>query len=397
MRWLLVTAVLVCGASLAHAQTPTVVDVYTMGPSEQVFQRFGHAAICVHDDKTPEGRCFNYGTTNFDDPGNVIWTFVRGKSKFWVSVTSLRALLDFYIDLDRTLYKQRLPLTPGQARELAARLDGDLAPDKKYYIYHHFYDNCTTRIRDHVDAVVAGKLKGDTDKVKYGPTYRELAMTGFSSSVPLLVGNEILLGSSADVQPTIWAAMFLPDVMREWIEKNLGAPVEIVNVRQAPLPAGNPGGGRLALFAFAGIMAVVAAAGVLSRRRWLKRLSLVFIGFVSGLLALILFALAILSVLPELRKNELLFVLLPLDFAIMFIGGRKLRLYLTARLAQLVLVSFAAAVGLLVQPLWSIIAMLALPFGIIAGVEWRAVRRARETAAPPEERVLLRTTGGDRG
>jgi hypothetical protein len=322
---------------------------------------------------------------------------VRGQSKFWVSVTSLRGLLDFYIDLDRTLWKQRLALTPPQARELRDRLDGDLAPDKKYYIYHHFYDNCTTRIRDHVDAVVAGKLKGDTDRVKYGPTYRELAMNGFSSSVPLLVGNELLLGASADVQPTIWAAMFLPDVMRDSIERNLGSKPEVVNVRRAAIPSGNPKGGRWALFAFAGIMAVIAAAGALSNRRWARRLSLVLIGLVSGLLALVLFGLAILSVLPELRKNELLFVLLPLDFAIMFLGGKKLRWYLTVRFVQLVLVSLLALVGILVQPLWTVILMLGVPFGIFAAVDWRALRRARETAAPPAERVLLRTTGGDPG
>ncbi len=376
------------------AQRVPVIDVYTMGPSEVLFQRFGHAAICVTDDKTPRGRCFNYGTTNFDDPVEVVWTFVRGRSKFWVSVTSLAGLLDYYIDLDRTLYRQRLPLAEGEARELAARLDGDLAPDKKYYIYHHFYDNCTTRIRDHVDAVTGGRLKGRTDEVVYGPSYRELAMDGFSSSVALLVGNEILLGSSADVRPTVWAAMFLPDVLRDAIEKNLHAPPEVVNVRQAALPTGDPMAGRWALFGCAAVLAAVAGAAALSRRSWMLRGARFVVALVIGLGALLLDALAILSVLPELRQNELLLVLLPTDLALPFLRGRWLRRYLVARLALLALVAALALAGVLVQPLWAPIAITAAPLAVFLAVELRGLRRAGAVGSPPSERALLGSAVG---
>ena len=48
---------------------PPLIDVYTMGPGDELFSRFGHAAICVIDTQSPLGRCYNYGTADFSTPG----------------------------------------------------------------------------------------------------------------------------------------------------------------------------------------------------------------------------------------------------------------------------------------------------------------------------------------
>ena len=93
----------------ALGSAPTV-DVYTMGQGSDLFERFGHAAICV---TRAEGtRCYNYGTTDFASPPEELgWRFLRGDAKFWVSVWPLPRMLEVYRQHDRTVWRQRLPLS----------------------------------------------------------------------------------------------------------------------------------------------------------------------------------------------------------------------------------------------------------------------------------------------
>jgi hypothetical protein len=375
-----------------------VIDLYTMGPGDEVFQLFGHAAACVFDQQHPRGTCYNYGVTHFEDPVDVVWQFLRGRSRFWVATTTLARMLTFYIELDRTLYVQRLPLAPDEARDLAARFAADLDPSRRYYLYKHFDDNCTTRLRDHIDAATGGRLRAGAG-VAFGPTYRELASHGFSRSTMLLVGAELLLGRSSDRHPSLWDAMFLPDVLRDEVTRRYGVEAHVVNVRVAPLSYGNVRAGRWALVGFALALGALAAAGFVTGRRLARRVSLVLVGLALGLTGALLELLAAVSTLSELTRNDLLFVFLASDLALVFLGGKWLRRYLVARLSLLALVSFASLIGVIVQPVWAPVAVVAIPLLTIGAFELRALRRPAPAPAPapaPEPDPLVeseRSTG----
>jgi hypothetical protein len=375
----------------APEEPPPTVILYTMGPGDDVFSTFGHGALCVRDRRTPEGRCFNYGTTDFRRPGKLIWDFLRGRALFWVSVTSEQRLLDFYTgERDRTLYRQVLPLPPDQARALADTLDRDTQPDKKFYIYHHYHENCTTRLRDHMDAVTGGKLRAGAD-VPFGPTFRELSGKGFARSTGLLIGTETLIGRPGDLHPTLYQAMFLPDVLRAEVEKRLGAKPELVYTGRTRPAGGAVARGRWWMYGFALALAAMALAGFASRRRWTRRVSLVLVGLVLGLLGLGFEALAIVSVRNELRWNELLLVFLSADLLLIGLSGRWLRRYLTVRVAGLVLVALAKVVGLLVQPIWPTLLMVLLPVGVMAAFELLPALLRR--TSPKAEQGLLSSAG----
>ena len=64
---------------------------------------------------------------------------------------------------------------------------------------------------------------------------------------------------------------------------------------------------------------------------------------------------------PELRRNEVLLVLLPTDLGLMFLRGRTLKVYLAARGVLLVLVAAGLLAGVLVQPMWPVFALAAGP------------------------------------
>ena len=331
-----VTLAVLAAAGPARAQPP-VVELVTMGPGDDAFSRFGHAALCVAR-TARTARCFNYGTTDFSTPGPLTWAFLRGRARFWLSTAPRPLMLDAYAEDDRTVYSQVLPLDEPAARELARRVAADLAPGRRAYIYHYYRDNCSTRLRDHIDAVTNGALRAHAAR-PYARTYRQVVREGFSADTGLLVLSEIVPGRALDRRPSTWDAMFLPEVLRTEVERQLGAAPERIVARRAPLRRGDAGGGRVALAGGAVGLGVLAFAAV--------------------------------STLPELRANELMLVFWPTDLALPALSEPLARRYVRARLAALAAVALAAIVGLLAQPLVAPLAVAAVPFAALAWLDRR--------------------------
>jgi hypothetical protein len=344
-------------AFLLISQAAPRVDLYTMGPGDELFSAFGHAAICV------EARCYNYGTADFQTPVPLTWNFVRGRARFWVSVLPREAMLGYYASVDRSVWRQRLSLPESEARALAELLEASTDESVKYYRYHHFDDNCTTRIRDLVDRATGGTLRRDPGARSL--SFREWARQGFAGNWPLLAATELLLGRSADRRTDSWSAMFLPSELRAEVEQRLHSPPELVYARKRPLPDGSQWLGALAFITLGALLALVVLAG--RARRW----TLAPAAFVLGLIALVLDALALLSTFPELTRNEMLLVFWPTDFALPWLP----RGYVKLRLGALALIVLLHA-GLLTQPL-APLATVALPLSVYLLVGWRRANRDR--------------------
>jgi hypothetical protein len=356
MRKALIAAVLAL-ASTARA-APTI-DVYTMGQGDELFSAFGHAAICVTDESEPRGRCYNYGTADFTTPVPLTWNFIRGRALFWVSTTDAPHMLHYYVAVGRAVWRQTLQLSPDQATRVAAALAASAEEGAKYYRYHHFNDNCTTRIRDVIDRATDGRLS--RDRVDRGKTFRQWARDGFAGNVGMLVVNDLLLGRPADRRTDSWQAMFLPSELRAEIARQYGAPPITVVAGQPRPPAGATWLG-LAAYAIAGALLALV---ILLHMRTGRALAAI----VLGLVGTILWALAALSTFPELTRNEMLFSFWPTDAILPWLGRR----YLTARLIVLALV-VALHVGVLVQPLApSLLAMLPL-LALFIRTSWRSER-----------------------
>lgn len=347
------SAACIAAAPAAHAD-PTVV-LYTMGPGDDVFSRFGHAAICVRDALTPEGRCFNYGTADFSTPAPLTWSILRGRGRFWVSVTAEPLMVQRYgPGEDRDLDAQTLRLDPAAARALVARLDADATPERREFIYHHYRDNCTTRIRDHLDAVTRGALSGAREP---GParTWRDETREGLATSLPLLVASDLLLGRRLDRPMTLREHLFLPRVFRAAVASSLAAPPERVWRRQRPTEAASPARARFVWLALAALAGALSALARRSLRRWPSAALLALLGAFSTLL----WAFAGVCALPELHLNEALLLLWPSDLAAPWFGARGRARYGTLRLAGLGAAAVLMACGVLIQPLWGLWACVA--------------------------------------
>lgn len=346
------------------AEAPKI-DVYTMGVGAEFTEKFGHAAVCTRYPSRPSrDRCYNYGTTDFRDPAGLGWNFVRGRSRFWVSVTTPETMLDLYIYKDRTVYVQELSLPEEQARAVAKKLHFDSLEANRYYNYHHYFDNCTTRIRDILDEHTGGLLSEDSDQ-KIGPSYRDLTRRGFAHSPVLSITSDYVLGRVGDEYPSEYQGMFLPDVFRESVRTRLGADAIVVYEREGPPFSQTPGIERLFIIIFTFLL-VAPLWWCLSRGVWRRSMVVpAVLGLFLGGFALWL--LAVLSPLPMARYNENLLLLFPGDIVLLLLSAARRKRYAQVRVVIVLLAVAAAGVGILAQPLWTAAALpvlALLPFAL---------------------------------
>ena len=344
------------------APTPPRIDVYTIGPGDYFFSLFGHAAICVIDDQSPAGRCYNWGTADFSDSLGLAWQVVRGRAQFWVGVMDLPRMLNIYMGEDRTLYRQRLPLSPTTAARLVERLHRVDRRSESLYTYHNIHDNCTTRIRDLINEVSAdggsAPLATPALKVVDQPSFRSFSSEGFAGSPHLLGGALLLFGRAIDAPTSRYADLFMPRVLREELAKQLHVEPELIYARKGPQPAGPPQAGARFLLGVGLALALCVLLLGRGRRTWQAML---FAGVLPGLIGLLLSVLLVASPLPELRYNEVLLLCWPVDLFLALLPLSLLRRYLQLRFAVVALVAALIAVGLLRQPLWGPIGLVLPP------------------------------------
>jgi hypothetical protein len=347
------------------ARAAPAIDLYTMGPGDELFSAFGHAAICVRDEADPAGRCYNYGTADFTTPVPLTWNFIRGRALFWVSVADAPWMLRYYVQTGRAVWRQTLPLGDDEAERVAEALAISAVGSAKYYRYHHFDDNCTTRIRDVLDRATGGRLS--QGRVAGTRSFRQWARAGFAGDAALLTATDLLLGRSADRLTDSWTAMFLPSQLRLEVARRFGvAPLPVVAGRPRP-PPGPTWLGWL-VFAGGGAALALALAATARAGRAARTAATATTALVLGLVGAVLWLLAALSTFPELTRNELLLVYWPTDLVLPFMTPRALRRYLTARIVVLAMV-IAGHLGLFVQPLAPLVLPL-LPLGA-----WRGLTR----------------------
>lgn len=334
------------------------VALLTMGPGDDPFSRYGHAALCVRQSHEQEGTCYNYGMTDYGHPERLSVDFVLGRARFWVATQQEGDVLKAYKYQDRTVWSQPLPLGEAATTAITADLLAATAEENKYYKYHHLYDNCSTRLRDIIDKHTGGALARGADALDGGKTFRDYARAGFSDAPALLLGTDLLVGRATDFPITRWQAMFLPDVLREEVDKKLGVKPVKLGTRHGPI---HPGDGRDGWQSW--LAAGALLAGIVSANQG-RRPSLALTGLLLGLAGLLCWGMTLASPEAELHVNEAVLMMWPTDLALGALSGARLRTYLAIRLGVVLLCAAGVAVGLLQQPLYGLALFGGLPLAM---------------------------------
>lgn len=184
--------------------------IYTYGPGDAVFERFGHIALAVHDRSTGEDIAFNWGMFDFNQP-NFLGRFLTGDTKYWMAGYRTDQFNTAYRGEDRTIRRQVLALTPTQRGALYDFLAWNAQEQNKYYRYDYYRDNCSTRVRDALDWVLGGSLKTAFAITEGHHTWRDETARITASDLPVYAGIEIALGRNADAHLDAWGESFLPE------------------------------------------------------------------------------------------------------------------------------------------------------------------------------------------
>lgn len=222
------------------------VAIYTYGPGDEVFERFGHIALAVTDANTGEDIAFNWGMFDFEQP-NFLGRFLTGDTRYWMAGYRTFEFNAAYQAQNRTIRKQVLNLSPMQRGALYDFVSWNAREENKYYRYDYYNDNCSTRVRDALDWVLRGALKTALDSTNGHHTWRDETARITADNAPVYAGIQIALGRNADRHLTRWQLAFLPEYLAEDLARIRvhGMPVitqdtVLFTASRTPMPADAP-------------------------------------------------------------------------------------------------------------------------------------------------------------
>lgn len=201
------------GAVTPGVYDPLRVFLVTMGPGEEVWNRFGHNAIWIHDESTGEDLVWNWGIFSFSQSGFVP-RLVRGEMLYSMYGFTLDQTIAQYEAEGRDVWAQELALTPIQKADLDRLIRRNAQPANREYIYHYYLDNCSTRVRDALDAVLGGGIEQHFSGIATETTWRWHTRR-LVQMAPLVYGGiAFVLGQRGDETISAYEEMFLPMRLR---------------------------------------------------------------------------------------------------------------------------------------------------------------------------------------
>ena len=200
------------GAQMSNAPEPgsqLTVFLLTMGPGDEVWEKFGHNAIWIHDELNHTDIAYHWGLFDFNDK-DFVPRFIQGRMRYSMGAFGLDETIDSYRRANRTVYAQKLNLTPAQKVSLAEFVAWNIRPENRFYHYDYFRDNCSTRVRDALARALGGVIKAATDSVNSKTTYRFHTARLTQDDWPVFTGTMMGLGHPVDREISAWEEMFLP-------------------------------------------------------------------------------------------------------------------------------------------------------------------------------------------
>jgi hypothetical protein len=395
-----------------RAPPPAIeISLVTMFPGDSLFTGYGHIALRLR--YRGADISVDYGTYDTSDPF-MGWNFLVGKLDYYCSRTDFPTMISWYKDDFGGIIEQDLELTETQSRALLRRLftDFDLVssdvvltgaefaelrdrlftdPAITYttYRYHHFHNNCSTKLRDLLDEVLGGVLREQTIEAPAGVSFRDLINASlhrpeFAPTRWLVYG---LLNGEIDQPVMRWQQMFLPWFLAEELRSLAadGHPVitseRVLTGRRLdapPMPPVWPG--LLTLF----ILAMAFGWPAIVRRgRRIFAVELAVAGLAATLYSLVLLVAWVASPYPETRPNvNVLFF--PPGHMVLVVGGVLLWIRSRVRFLEYFLLAgiVVAALGLALH-LVGFIDQDILPHGssalVTAAASWISLRRLSTT------------------
>jgi hypothetical protein len=318
-----------------------VIKLATIGPGDGLTSWWGHTAVIVEDKTFDVSRFYNFGLFSFEQE-NFVSNFAMGRLIFWVGAWNTPDALAHYVSLNRDIRFQILDLSPAKRVEIATLLATNIRPENREYLYDHYRDNCSTRVRDLIDKVFDGQFYGQT-QMEGTMTFRGHTRRHTDQNFLVDWLLMFLMNNSIDQEIRRWDDMFLPEELERNIadfsyldesgnRRNLvKSTYTFFNAKnREPLPEGAPAHWPLGLIigVISGVLTILLAMGYSREKKYFRIGFGVyhnFIGFIYGLPGLILLFMSFFTdhIVTYYNENLLLanpftFLLIPLGIGMIF-------------------------------------------------------------------------------
>lgn len=315
------------------------VSVLTVEPGNELYSTFGHTAIRVKDLLKGYDIVFNYGTFDFNT-SNFYLKFAFGKLDYMLSVESFEGFISETVSENRTIDEQVLNFDKFQKMNLVSLLILNYEPQKRFYRYKFFTDNCSTRIRDIISIAANDSLILKNPKVAADISFRKL-FTKYLENMPWSrFGIELLMGKMTDNKAG-YDALFLPDNLKEAFGKAKLKDKPLIK-NEFRLYTSKMHFDKNSLFSpilFA-IFILLLALTVQLNKQWIRIFDGIFF-IVFGLLGILIFFVCSFSEHAELNYNFVILLFLPTNILIPFIS-EKIRKYYSLIALTIILIMFLA-------------------------------------------------------
>ncbi len=190
-------------------------SLVTVGPGDPLYVWFGHTGLILENTQTGRAVFYDFGNFSFE-ADHFYRNFAMGRLVYSSVGVSARAYMNYIVRENRDVTIQTLNLSDEKIAAMAEYLQWKVQPGNNTYLYHHYLDNCSTRIRDLIDEAVDGQLREATEisgVTSFRESFRRYSSHSFWGDWLL----SFLQGRSIDRDITEWDTMFLPDELMKQV------------------------------------------------------------------------------------------------------------------------------------------------------------------------------------
>lgn len=394
------------GNAYGQGRPEFTVSVLTVAPGPRAHELFGHIVLRIRG----QGLDISYEWGIFDDTQpNFLWNFANGYLIYamygrptWESVAMAR-------EDGRAVEEQVLNLTESQAQQLVRNLLANDTDANRNYRYDPLLDNCSTRLRDALDApgVLDGLLERTADG-QLAETWRFDVRRMSSDNLPVDLGLQVAQGAPVDRPMTRYQSTFLPEALSHLIDDarlSDGSPLVGGTFKPVDLPSlplrDRPADSRMFML----LISAVWGFGLVAVKR--KSIPFAILAALWHLLAGVLGCVLLLLLTTDhwySHWNANLFLFNPLSLLLVpmiplsFVRENVLLQRSTRLLAVVTLLLAGAGVLINLLPIFSQVngamVLLALPphLAVALSLEWRHRRDRRQWTSPPAETTMAAAT-----
>lgn len=300
------------------------ISLLTVSQGGPIYSWFGHSAFLI---TTPDRRdiTYDYGTFSFNDEDFVV-NFAFGRLWFLCHSSYAEYQLEGLAEDGRSVTRVVLPLTWEQKKAVIGFLNENVQAENRTYLYHHYKDNCATRLRDIIDYTTNGDFRRWAES-QPGYTFRQQASRALSRNPFMLWLLDFLQSGQIDKPATLWDEMFLPGNLEKAVMEYYHLDNELVVDNESNYPAvpDKPKSNILFSVLFGLVLGGISAVFLLTGKEKGYFIYSGIIDVILGILGSFLFFLIFFSNHDVTWFNENILFVNPLLFVLAILAFRKSR------------------------------------------------------------------------